>query len=327
MRAMVCTRLGGPEVLEERELPRPRHGPDDLLVEVLAAGLNPVDFKVRETGLGVERTFPFVLGYDVCGVIRGLGDRVAGFSEGDRIIAAPSLVRDGANAEYVCVDARTAAKVPDHVDPIELAALPLVTITAYEALFSRAGLRPGERCIVLGGAGGVGHVAIQLAREKGAHVVATAGQDESLALCRQLGAHEVVDYREPSATARLLESTDGGADVVLDTVGGDVFEQALDVVGVDGRLATILPGASTRLADTLFLKNASLHYEFMGIPGITGRRPQSHGDILREVSGLVLADRLRAVVARTYPLAELADAHREQEAGHVHGKLVLRVAP
>lgn len=325
MRAIVCRSLGGPEVLEERSLPEPSPGPHDLLLEVLATGLNPVDLKTRETGLGFERSFPMVLGYDVCGVVRGRGEAVEGFGEGDRVVASPSLVRDGANAEFVCVDARAAARVADHVDPIELAALPLVVIAAWEALFDRCRLRDGEVLAVLGGAGGVGHVAIQLAREKGARVVTTAGTDASIALCAELGAEEVVDHRDPTSTRRLLEACGGGADVVLDTVGGDVFEQALDVVGVDGRIATLLPGESPRLAETLFVRNASLHYEFVGVPGITGRRPESQGRILREACGLVLADRLRPVIHATFPLGDLEAAHREQETGHVHGKVVIRV--
>ena len=325
MRAMVCTGFGGREVLEERDIERPTPGPHDVLVEVLAGGLNPVDFKVRETGLGVDRNMPFVLGYDVCGVVRARGGEVEGFDEGARVIAAPSLVRDGANAEYVCVDARTAAVVPDHLDALEMATLPLASITAWVALFERARLQAGESCIILGGAGGVGHLAIQLARECGARVWATAGQDESLALCRELGA-EVVDYRDASSTAAMVEATGGGADVVFDTVGGDVFEQAIDVVGVDGRLATVLPTPSPRIADTLFLKNASLHYEFMGIPGIYGRRLASHGAILEQVCALVDADRVRPILHASFSLAELAAAHEEQERGHVHGKISIRVS-
>ena len=327
MRAVVCTGLGGREVLEERDVPAPEPGPEDLLVEVLAAGLNPVDFKIRETGLGVERSAPFILGYDVCGVVRDRGAAVVeagGFEPGSRVIASPSLVRDGANAELVCVDARTAAVVPDHLRVDELAALPLAAITAWEALFERARLRDGDTCVVLGGAGGVGHLAIQFARERGARVLATAGRDESIALCEGLGA-EVVDYRGADATEALVEATGGGADIVFDTVGGDVFEQALDVVGVDGRLVTVLPTPSPRLADALFLKNVSLHYEFMGVPGIYGRRRGDQGAILAAVSRLLAEDRIRPVVAGTYPLAELAAAHAELEGGHVHGKLVIEV--
>src|SRR2546427_1269922 len=155
MRAMVVTQCGPPEVLKLQEMPQPRPGPEDLLIEVHAAGVNPVDFKICRGAFREGRTLPFIPGYGVSGLVREMGPAVRGFKIGDAVYASPSIMRNGADAEYVCVDARTAAHKPSSLDHIESAALPLVALTVWEAMLLRAQIRHGETMLIHAGGGGV----------------------------------------------------------------------------------------------------------------------------------------------------------------------------
>jgi NADPH:quinone reductase-like Zn-dependent oxidoreductase len=326
MRAMVVTRFGPPEVLRLQEMPRPEPGPNDLLIEVHAAALNPVDFKIRRGAFREGRVLPFILGYDVSGVVREMGPAVRGFEIGDEVYASPSLVRNGANAEYVGVDARTVAKKPATLDPIQAAALPLVTLTAWEALLIRARIEKGETVLIHAGGGGVGHVAMQLAKLRNCRVLTTASRDESLELCRRLGADVVIDYGKENFVQRVQKETkDGGCPVVLDTVGGETFDRSLDCVAVNGRLITVVGTPSVEIPQKLFRKNATLYFEFMGVPTVYGVRPESQGEILRAAAKLVDEGKLKPYVSRVIGLEELAEGHRWQESQHVTGKIVVRV--
>ncbi len=327
MRVLVATGHGGPEVLELRDdHPEPSPGPNDLLVRVRAAALNPVDTKIRAGYLG-ERPAPYVLGFDVSGVVARAGSDVSGFAAGDEVIASPSLFRDGSNAELVLVDHRRAALKPPSLDHEHAAALPLVAITAWEALYDRAEVGTGEWVLVHAGAGGVGHIGIQLARLRYANVIATASREESKKLCKDLGAEHVIDHRAEDVTARVLELTGGaGCPLVFDTVGGAVFESSLDCVAVNGRVVTIVANESPNVSAKLFVKNATLIHEFMGAPSMHGQRMEAQGDLLGRVGELVEAGSIRPVVSRTFPLAEVPEAHRALEAGHTTGKIAIRVS-
>jgi NADPH2:quinone reductase len=326
MRAMTVTAFGGPEVLRLQEMPAPVPGEHDLLIEVHCAALNPVDFKIRRGAFREGRKLPFIPGYDVSGVVRGIGSSARGFKVGDEVYASPSLVRDGADAEFVCVDARSAAHKPALLDHAQAAALPLVTLTAWEALLLRARLQPGETVLIHAGGGGVGHVAIQLARHLGCRVLTTASRVESMDLCRRLGADVILDYAKDDFAARVKQETSGqGCPVVFDTVGGETFDRSLDCVAVDGRIVTCVGTPSEKIATKLFRINATLHFEFMGTPTVYGVRPESQGEILRAAARLVEEGKLKPHVSRVVPLEELAEAHRAQEGGHVTGKIVVRV--
>lgn len=323
MRAMGFHKHGDPEVLTALEVPEPTPRDYDLLVEVHAAGLNPVDTKIRQASM-FERSFPIVLGFDVSGVVRAVGDKVEGFAVGDAVYGSPALTRNGSNAELVLLDSRVAAPKPAALDHREAAALPLVTLTAWEAMFHHGRLHHGETVLIHAGAGGVGHVAIQLARHHGCRVIATASRDESLGLCRRLGADEVIDYRKADVADHVKEITGGrGADCVLETVGGANLMLSVACVSPYGRVVSILPPAEGVDLSSLFLKNASLHFEFMGGPMYFSHHPESQGQILRTAAELVDAGKLSPHVSTTYPLEQLADAHRAQEKGHVTGKLVI----
>ena len=326
MRALVATRHGGPEVLSVRDAhPDPVPGPHDVLVEVHACALNPVDWKVLAGHLG-ERPTPFVTGFDVSGVVRGLGASVAGWAPGDEVYASPSLARDGALAELVCVDARLLARKPRGLDHVGAAALPLVTLTAWEALFDRCQLGTDENVLIHAGAGGVGHVAIQLAKQRVARVLTTASRDESKALCRGVGADVVIDHRAEDFVVRVLEETAGrGCEIVLDTVGGETFDRSLDCVAVNGRMATIVANESACVSQKLLRRNATLHFEFMGVPGIHGIGRPAQVAILANAAELADLGALRPHVGREIALADVPAALAELRGGHTTGKLVVRL--
>lgn len=324
MRAIVVPQFGSADVFELLEQPVPTPGDHDLLIEVHACALNPIDFKIRGGALAKDRPMPLILGFDVSGVVRGLGRSVSGFQAGDEVYASPSLVRNGANAEFVCVDARTAALKPRTLDHVHTAALPLVTITSWEALLLRARIQSGETVLIHAGGGGVGHIAIQLAKLHACRVLTTVGKPESVELCQQLGADVVIHYRETDFVKRVKEETNGrGCPVIFDTVGGDVFDRSLDCLAVDGRLITCVGTPSEKIAQKLFRLNATLGFEFMGAPGLYGVRRESHGEILRAAAVLADSGKLSPHVSRVFNLAEVPEGHRLLEAGHVTGKLVV----
>jgi NADPH2:quinone reductase len=224
------------------------------------------------------------------------------------------------------VDARTAAHKPRALDHLEAAALPLVTLTVWEGLLLRARIQPGETVLVHAGAGGVGHIAIQLAKLHGGRVLATAGRDESIELCKKLGADTVINYGTEDFVQRALQETAGrGCPVILDAVGSRTFDRSLDCVAVNGRVVTVVGTPSPEIPQKLFRKNATLFFEFMGAPTFYGVRPESQGEILRAAARLVDEGKLQPHVSRTIGLAELAEGHRLQESGHVTGKIVVRV--
>jgi len=328
MRAMVQREHGAPDVLHLEDLPEPSLRDTDVLVEVHATSVNPVDTKVRARAT-VPREWPLLLGYDVSGVVVRCGPRATQWKPGDEIYAAPNLFRPGANAEYVALDARSAARKPTTLDHATAAVLPLVSQTAWEALHLRARIQPGQTVLIHAGAGGVGHVAVQLAKLHGCRVITTAGREESLAFCRDvLRADEVIDYRRQDVVQAVQALTAGkGVPVALDTVGGDVFVQCLDCVGVNGHVVTIL-GGSTDLkqrGQALLYRNVTISYEFMGIPTAHEIEPQRPGEILAAIAKLADSGGLRPEVRHRFPLERLADAHRQVETGRTVGKVAVIV--
>ena len=326
MKAMVVTEFGDPNVLEMQNLPDPVPGDDDLLVEVHGAAVNPVDCKIRQTGLGMDRDLPFALGYDVAGIVRDKGKNVQHFNIGDEIYAAPALSRHGSNAEFVLVDNRTAAHKPAGIDLLHAALYPLVTVTAWEALFKHARLHRGETVLIHAGAGGVGHIAIQLAKDHGCNVITTASREESLALCRQLGADLVINYKKQDVIQEVNDFTENrGCHVVFETVGGDNFKTSIPLVAVHGRLVSILGTPQDAPASDLFLKSASLHFEFMGAASLFGVGQAAQGEILRTAADMIEAGKLEVYLHQSFDLKDLPKAHQLQETGHALGKIGIRV--
>jgi NADPH2:quinone reductase len=328
MRAAVIHTFGGPEVLQIEERPEPALRDTDVLVAVHASSVNPVDTKVRASS-SAPRALPLILGYDVSGVVVRCGTRATQWKPGDEIFAAPNLFRDGANAEYVALDGRSAARKPKSVDHATAASLPLVSQTAWEALHLRARISPGQTVLIHAGAGGVGHIAVQLAKLHGCRVITTAGRPESIAFCRDfLGADEVIDYRHVDFADRVREITQGkGVPVVLDTVGGEVFAKSLDCAAINAQVVTILGSNTGDRSRGLLYRNVSVHYEFMGIPTAHELDPERPGHILAGIAQLVDAGLLRTHVSLQVPLEEIATAHRQVESGRTIGKVAVLVRP
>jgi NADPH2:quinone reductase len=323
---MTLHEFGGPEVLQLSDLPMPEPSDYELLVEVHATSVNPVDTKVRGRASST-RELPIVLGFDVSGIVVRCGARAQGFTVGDAVYGCPHLFRRGANAEYVLLDARAAAHKPASLDHASAACLPLVALTAWESLHERAHIQPGQTLLIHAGAGGVGHIAVQLAQLHGCRVITTAGRPESLSFCsEQLRCDEVIDYRRESFVARVHERSAGrGLPVVFDTVGGETFQKSIDCVAPCGQLVTILGSDPGAAALTLLQRSITVHYEFMGARVAYDVEPARQGAVLRTIAQLVDRGLLRVHVSQRLPLAQLADGHRQLESGHTIGKVAILV--
>ncbi|MEU3897335.1 NADP-dependent oxidoreductase [Streptomyces sp. NPDC045251] len=307
MRAVSQDVLGGPEVLKEVRRDRPEPRPNEVLVRVRAAGVNPTDWKHRADG-GFLGEPPFVLGWDVSGVVEAVGIGVAAFRPGDEVFGMLSYpFGHGSHAEYVTAPARTFTHKPAGIDHVQAGALPLVSLTAWQALGERAGVRPGQRVLIHAAAGGVGHVAVQIAKARGAHVIGTASAAKHEFL-RSLGVDEPLDYRETDFAEAVKD-----VDVVLDTIGGDTSLRSLRVLRPGGVVVSILPVGSDE-----FYEEA----ERLGVRAVRMLVDADRAD-MREIAGLVESGKLRATVERTFPLADAAEAHALGETGRTTGKLVL----
>jgi NADPH:quinone reductase-like Zn-dependent oxidoreductase len=307
MRAIVVERIGGPEALTLAEVEPPEPISTEVLIEVHAAGVNPVDYKTRR-GEGVARWAgrpPFSLGWDVAGVVTATGYGVTRFRQGDRVFGMPHFPRPGgAYAEYVTAPSLQFARIPDNLDFVHAAAVPLAALTAWQSLIDAAQLRAGQTALVHGASGGVGHLAVQIAAAKGASVIATARQ-QSLDFARALGATGVVDPEDAPA----------GVDVAMDLVGGSDRPRLLGVLRAGGVLLEI--------ADDADEATRSRARQL----GITIREPlvEPDGRALDELASLLSNGTLRVAIDEVFPLEAAADAHRRLERGGVRGKLVLAV--
>ncbi|MFF0885726.1 NADP-dependent oxidoreductase [Streptomyces sp. NPDC003456] len=307
MRAISQDVLGGPDVLKEVEIERPAPKPNQVLVRVRAAGVNPTDWKHRATG-GFLGEPPFVLGWDVSGVVEAVGIGVAAFVPGDEVFGMlPYPFGHGAHAEYVIAPVRALTRKPAGIDHVQAGALPLVSLTAWQALTEHAALQPGQRVLIHAAAGGVGHVAVQIAKARGAYVIGTASAGKHDFL-REIGVDEAVDYRETDFTEVVKD-----ADVVLYTIGGDNALRSLRVLRPGGVLVSILPGGSDEL------------YEEAGRLGVRALRMLVDADRggMEAIADLVESGKLRATIAGTFPLSAAAEAHERGDTGRTTGKLVL----
>lgn len=297
MRVVSQRTLGGPDVLEPIEVPRPTPRAGQVLIRSGATSVNPVDCKLRAGHVTFLGEPPFTLGFDVSGTVTEVGDDVTEFRSGDEVFGMVHS-RTGAYGEYVLARADTLAQRPASLDHVSAAALPTAALTAWQAL-ELAGLRSGERILIHAAAGGVGHLAVQFARLRGAHVTGTARADNHEFL-RDLGADELIDYSASDFTTAVAT-----VDVVLDLVGGDYGSRSLRVLGPGGRYVT------AQQSDAGDDPRAAL---------VTGR--PSPAD-LSAIGKLVDAGRVRVHIDRVLSLAEVSTAHRLSESGRVRGKLVL----
>ncbi|EYF02622.1 Quinone oxidoreductase [Chondromyces apiculatus DSM 436] len=319
---MLCKALGGPEQLVVEEVPGLTAGAGEVLIEVHAAAVNFPDLLITQGKYQFKPPLPFSPGGEVAGVVRAVGSGVTAVKPGDRVIGSAVW---GGYAEELVVDASRVTLVPEGVDLATASAFLTVYGTSYHALVDRAALRPGETLAVLGAAGGVGLAAVQLGKALGARVIACASADDKLAVCREHGADEVVNYAREDLKERLKQLTGGeGVDVIYDPVGGAYAEAALRGIAWKGRLLVVgfASGEIPRIPLNLtLLKGCQIVGVFWG--AFTAREPERYREGLTELLQWLAAGRIRPVVSETFPLERAADALRAIEARTVKGKVVL----
>jgi NADPH2:quinone reductase len=330
MKAMLMTQPGAPEVLRLEDIAEPGiTAPSQIKVQLKAAGVNPIDTKLRRRGLFYENALPAVLGCDGAGVVVEAGAAVTRFEPGDKVwFCHGGLGADQGNyAEFTVLDERWAASMPASLSFEAAAAAPLVLITAWGALYDRARLKDGQTALIHAGAGGVGHVAIQLAKLKGARVLTTVGSQEKAALARKWGADETIDYRSDDFVRAVNDLTAGkGADVVQDTVGPEVFRRSIECTAHFGDIVTLLDIGDTSLKEAR-MRNLRIGFELMLTPMLRSLHEarDHHLEILNQCGHWIEEGRLQIHVSQILPLAEAAAAHALIEAGHMTGKAVLNM--
>jgi NADPH:quinone reductase-like Zn-dependent oxidoreductase len=301
------------------EVARPVPAADEILVKVFASGVNPVDWVVREGGNDVLRaylTLPLTLGWDAAGVVEELGSEVTGFQQGDAVYGIPNFPGDGSYAEYCVAKASQFARMPQRLGFTEAAGVPLAGLTAWTGLFEHGQLQPGQRVLIQGASGGVGSFAVQFAKAKGAYVIGTASAG-NLDYLRQLGADEAIDYR-----GQPVEELVRDVDVVLEA--SPLRDNAARVKAV----AVLKKGG-------IFV-SVNLDFPFDEAMQAALAQQQATGALaaneprqewLQEIAELIDADQVKVFVSEVFPLAQVADAHRESQTWHVRGKLVLEIHP
>lgn len=330
MKAFTITGFGGPEVFHATDVPKPAAGAGHVVVRVAATSINPVDYKIRRGDYAqIAPDAPAILHGDIAGTVTEVGDDVAQFKVGDEVYGCAGGVKGyaGALAEYMRADAQLLAHKPRTLSMQQAAALPLVAITAWEALVERTKVQAGQSVLIHAGAGGVGHIAVQLAKARGARVFATASTEDKQKIVRDLGAEGVIDYRRESVADYVNEHTQGqGFDVVFDTVGGETFANSLVAARLYGQVVSILPTATYDLSP-LLQKSLTIHGIFMLLPLLTGHGRAAHGKLLAEIARLVDAGKIRPLIdTQTFRFADIARAHAYAESGKQIGKVVVAAA-
>ncbi len=308
MKAVRIHEYGNSDVLQFEDAPVPSAKPNEVLIRVVAASVNPVDWKIREGYLKemIAYEMPLTLGWDVSGVVESVGADVTRFKVGDAVYSRPDIKRNGTYAEYVIVREDELAFKPQTISHAEAASLPLTGITAWEVLITTANVSAGQKVLIHAGSGGVGSLAIQLAKSRGAYVIATTSGKNS-ALVKSLGADQVIDYKKENFTDVLHD-----VDVVFDTLGGDVQESSWSVLKQNGILVSIVSPPSADKAKELGVRSAFVFIE----PSAT---------ILEQLAGLVDEGKVRPIVGAEFALKDIAKAHALSETGHSVGKIVLYV--
>ncbi|HEU0233843.1 MAG TPA: zinc-binding dehydrogenase [Gallionella sp.] len=330
MQAILMTAPGSTDVLQLREIAKPGlPSPHHLLVKLAAAGVNPIDTKLRAKPAYHPDKLPAILGCDGAGIVEETGSAVTRFKPGDAVYFCNGGVGDepGCYAEYTTLHEEYCAAKPANLSLEESAALPLVLLAAWEALVERANLQAGQTILIHAAAGGVGHVAVQLAHHLGAHIAVTVSGDKKAGLAHGLGAEKIINYREQDFVQETLGWTAGmGADAVFDTVGGDTFLRSFNAARIGGKLVSLL-STPLSLADVQLarLRNLSLCFELMLTPQVLKLHDERirQRRILEQGAQLVEAGKLGVLVSHKLPLKNAAEAHRLIEAGGMTGKIIL----
>lgn len=308
MKAVAIYSYGGPEVLKYEDAPRPHPDVGEVLIRVHAAAINPVDWKIRAGHFQatLKHTLPLVLGWDLSGVVETLGTGITRLKVGDEVFSRPDIARDGAYAEFIVIRESEVALKPKSIDHIHAAALPLAGLTVWQSLFDTARLSAGQHVLIHAAAGSVGHLAVQLAKWKGAHVIGTASERNHKFL-RKLGVDQVINYN----TER-FEEVVHDVDVVFDTMGGDTQERSWKTLKPGGILVSIASPPPPEKATLLGVRSAFVFTQ----PNVAQ---------LAEIAGLVETEKLKAIVETILPLSDATRGQELSEKGHIRGKIVLRV--
>lgn len=328
MKAMIIKSFGDSNVFEAADIKKPAVKAGHILVKVAATSVNTVDMMIRQMGkeLPLSPDLPAVLGMDFAGTVEAVGDSVTNFGVGDEVYGCAGGLADlqGSLAEYMLADARLVAHKPKTLSMQEAAALPLVGVTAYEGLV-RAGASEGQKILVHGGSGGVGHVALQLAKYFGAEVYSTGGGDKQLALIEQLGA-TAINYRTETVADYVAQHTEGaGFDVVFDSVGGENIAKSFEATALNGQVATTVSMLEIDLTMAHF-KGLSLHVVFMLIPMLHNFKREQHGEILTRLAEIADAGKLQVIVDEPgFSLEEVGQAHDRLASGKGMGKVVVTI--
>jgi NADPH:quinone reductase-like Zn-dependent oxidoreductase len=308
MKAIVIHEYGGPEVLKYEEVSRPEPNDDQLLVRVIGAGVNPVDGMIRSGMFADEhRAFPIILGGDIAGVVEKAGSKITKFKAGDPVFAYVSLDNSGGYAQYALATEREVAPKPQSLTYVQAAAVPIVAMTAWQALIDTAKLGSGQTVLIHGGSGGVGSFAIQIAKARGAKVIATAST-QNQELLKQLGADVTIDY-----TKEKFEDLAKDVDVVLDSVGGDTLERSYGVIKKGGFISTLV----SRLDQAELQKHGVRGAEIWVKPNSAE---------LAEITKLIEEKKIKVIISQVLELKDAAKAQQQAATHHTRGKIVLKIA-
>lgn len=333
MKAVMLTDAGGVELLKLIEVPDPvLKEPQDVLVRLHASGLNPVDYKLRRKGGFYPNRLPLILGCDGAGVVQAVGEAVTKFKIGDEVFFFNGGMggdEQGNYAELTIVHQDYLAAKPKSLSMVEAASVPLVWLTAWEALFERCSLQTGETILIHGGAGGVGYIAIQIAKYAGATALTTISNPEKAEFARSMGADHCINYKEENFVDRVLDLTSGkGVDIVFDTIGGQVFADSFPAVKIYGHVVTLDEiNFSKDEVKVAKLRNLTLSYELMLTPmhfKMREARVRQTG-MLDEAARLIDAGQVKVFVNNIFTLDEIAQAHHVVESGHSVGKTVIKI--
>lgn len=309
MKAVRIHAFGDVDVLKYEDAPIPQLLPDEVLIKVHAAGINPVDWKIRKGGYrggAIAFPLPFILGWDLSGAIEQVGSMVTRFKKGDKVFTKPDNMRNGAYAQYIAVRAHEVGFAPKSIPLEQAAGIPLAGQTAWIGLFEKGSLQKGQSALIHAGSGGVGSFAIQLAKAAGAHVITTTSKG-NIEFVKSLGADEVIDYHTDDFSKKV-----NNVDVVLDTIGGETQAKSFGVIKKGGILVSVLGEPDAK---------ETAKY---GIRG-TGYMTIGEGSRLDNIAGIVDKGLLKITVEKTFPLQDVKEAHTLSEKGHVRGKLILKV--